>query len=86
MREYIRFQESDYLFIMCMLEWYNFSPLGEVVCCCKNKICQAEDGGLIGPMKSNPHLEKGKYGRIGCKGMAKTFLFLQTFGIHYKPM
>jgi hypothetical protein len=33
------------------------------------KIFLAEDGGLIGPINSKPHLEKGKSGRTGCKGL-----------------
>jgi hypothetical protein len=27
----------------------------------------------MGPMKSNPHLEKGKSGRTSCKGIAEKF-------------
>jgi hypothetical protein len=35
----------------------------------KMKICPVEDGGLIKPIKFKPHLEKGKSGSSGCKGM-----------------
>jgi hypothetical protein len=39
-------------------------------------MCPEEDEGLIRPMKSNPHFEKGKLERIGCKRVAKKFSFL----------
>jgi hypothetical protein len=45
----------------------------------KIKTCPVEDGGLIGPIKSRPHLEKGKLGRTGCKGMAKRCSFPMNF-------
>jgi hypothetical protein len=37
-------------------------------------------------MKSKPHLENGKSGRTGCKGMAENVLYQQTFGIYHKPL
>jgi hypothetical protein len=37
----------------------------------KIKAFPDEDGGLIGPMKSKPHFEKGKPGRTSSKGMAE---------------
>jgi hypothetical protein len=36
----------------------------------KIKICYVEDKGLIGPINYMPHLEKGKSGGTGCKGIA----------------
>jgi len=36
----------------------------------KIKTCPAEGGGLIGPIKSKPHFEKGNSGRSGYKGIA----------------
>jgi hypothetical protein len=45
----------------------------------KIKTFPAEDEGLIGPIKSRPHLEKGKSGRTGCKGMAERCSFPVKF-------
>jgi hypothetical protein len=45
----------------------------------KIKTCPAEDGGLIGPINSKPHFEKGNSGRIGCKGMAERCYFPTNF-------
>jgi hypothetical protein len=45
----------------------------------KIKICPAEDEGLIGPINSRPHLEKGNFGRTGCEGMAKIRSLLVNF-------
>jgi hypothetical protein len=43
------------------------------------KICHVEDGELIGPTKSNPHLEKGKSGKTGCKGLREIFSLPAAF-------
>ena len=45
----------------------------------KIKTCPPEEGGLIGPIKSNPHFEKGKSGRTGCNNMAERHSFLANF-------
>ena len=45
----------------------------------KIKICHAEDRGLIGPIKSRPHLEKGKSERTGYKGMEERHTFPTNF-------
>jgi hypothetical protein len=45
----------------------------------KIKTCPAEDGGLIGQIKSKPHFEKGKSRRRGCKGMVERHSFLANF-------
>jgi hypothetical protein len=42
-------------------------------------MCPAKYEGLIRLMKYNPHLEKGKYGRTSCKGMAENFSLLINF-------
>jgi hypothetical protein len=42
------------------------------------KTCSAEDGGLIGPINSKPHFEKGKSGRTSCKGMEERHSFLEN--------
>ena len=46
----------------------HFVKLSVVV---KINTCHVEDGGLIGPINSKPHFEKGNSGREGCKGMAE---------------
>jgi hypothetical protein len=38
-------------------------------------ICPIEDGGLIGPIKSRPHLEKWESERMYCKGMEERHFF-----------
>jgi hypothetical protein len=43
------------------------------------KIFLVEDGGLIGPMKSRPHLEKGKFRRTGCNGIVERRSFPTMF-------
>jgi hypothetical protein len=43
------------------------------------KLCPTEDGGLIIQMKSNPHFEKGKSSRIGCKGIEEKFYLPAKF-------
>jgi hypothetical protein len=45
----------------------------------KVKTGPVENGGLIGPIKSNSHFEKGKSGRIGCNGMVERCSFLAKF-------
>jgi hypothetical protein len=45
----------------------------------KIKNFPAEDGGLIGPIKSRPHFEKGKLGRTGVKGMEEICSFPANF-------
>jgi hypothetical protein len=45
----------------------------------KIKTCPAGDGGLTGPIKSNPHFEKGEFGRKGCNGMVERRSFLANF-------
>jgi hypothetical protein len=45
----------------------------------KIKTCPAEYGGLIGPIKSRPHFEKGKSRRTGCRGMAERHYFPTNF-------
>jgi hypothetical protein len=42
----------------------------------KINTCHVEDGGLIGPIMSKPHFEKGKFRREGCKGMDERHSFL----------
>jgi hypothetical protein len=45
----------------------------------KIKTFPTEDGGLIGPIKSNPHFEKGNFGRTGSNGMAERHSFPANF-------
>jgi hypothetical protein len=45
----------------------------------KIKTCPAEDGGLIGLIKSKPHFEKGKSGRTSCKGIVERRSFPTNF-------
>jgi len=45
----------------------------------KIKTCPAEDGGLIGPINSKPHFEKGKSRREGCKGITERRSFPTNF-------
>jgi hypothetical protein len=45
----------------------------------KIKTCHAEYGVFIGPIKSNPHFEKGKSGRTSCKGMVERRSFPAKF-------
>ena len=45
----------------------------------KIKTCHAEYGVFIGPIKSNPHFEKGKSGRTSCNGMDERHSFPANF-------
>jgi hypothetical protein len=45
----------------------------------KIKTYPAEDGGLIGPIKSKPHFKKEKSGRKSCKGMDRKTFFPSEF-------
>jgi hypothetical protein len=45
----------------------------------KIKTCPAEYGGLIGPIKYNPHFEKGKCGRTCCNSMDERHSFPEIF-------
>jgi len=45
----------------------------------KINIFPSEDRGLIGPINYGPHLEKGKLGRTGCKGIAERRSFQANF-------
>jgi hypothetical protein len=45
----------------------------------KIKNCLAEDGGLIGMIKSRPHFEKGKSEREFCKSMVERRSFPTSF-------
>ena len=62
-----------------MVKWDNFNPFFKIVYGYQNKTCPVEDGGLLGPMKSNPYFEKGKSGRTGCNGLAKKHSFPTIF-------
>jgi hypothetical protein len=45
----------------------------------KIKKVPTEEGGLGGPIKSNPHSKNGNSGRIGCNGMVERHSFLENF-------
>jgi hypothetical protein len=45
----------------------------------KIKTYPAKNGGLIGPIMSKPHFEKGNSGRTCCKGMEERHYFPMNF-------
>jgi hypothetical protein len=80
MRKDVRFHERDDLLILSTLEWYNFSPLSKEICCRKyKKTCPAEDGGVMGLMKSQTPFRKQKIMKNKLQGHGKKLFFTNKF-------
>jgi hypothetical protein len=62
-----------------MFEQDNFSPFCKIV-----SRCPAEDEGLIGPIKSKPHFEKGSMGGQVVRAWLKDIISKQIYGTCHK--